>query len=186
MAFRGFRATAILCLALSVSACGISNPFRQSDEPASQATERSGGFLRTTEGTENSAQRVARERRETIDPGRQEQSLLGDLFVQSADPNTSIRVNKYIWAASLDVLDFLPIEQVDPFSGIIVTGFGTAPGANQSYRATIFVRDPALEARSLNLALVTRSGPASQETILAVEDAILTRARQLRLADLDL
>ena len=97
------------------------------------------------------------------------------------DPNTAIQVNKYIWAAALDVLNFLPIQSADPFTGVIVTGFGTPPGGGRAYRATIFIQDPALDARSLKVALVTRSGPASAETIRAIEDAILTRARQLRI-----
>ncbi|MEO1307573.1 MAG: DUF3576 domain-containing protein, partial [Pseudomonadota bacterium] len=75
---------------------------------------------------------------------------------------------------------------VDPFSGIIVTGFGTPPGGGRAYRATVFVQDPALEARSLKVALASRGGPVSAETQRAVEDAILTRARQLRLRDDDL
>ncbi|MEM1373994.1 MAG: DUF3576 domain-containing protein [Pseudomonadota bacterium] len=91
-----------------------------------------------------------------------------------------VAVNRYIWNASLDVLNFLPIQTVDPFTGVIVTGFGTPPGGGRAYRATVLVSDPALDARSLKLSLVTRSGPASPATIRAVEDAILTRARQLR------
>ena len=99
-------------------------------------------------------------------------------------PNESnVSVNRYIWTASLEVLDFLPIQEVDPFTGLIVTGFGTPPNGGRAYRATILIRDPALEARSLNVALQTRSGPASAATVRAVEDAILTRARQLRIAD---
>lgn len=95
----------------------------------------------------------------------------------------SVAVNRYIWAASLDVLGFLPLQSVDPFTGVIVTGYGTPPGGGRAYKATIHITDPALEARSLNLALQTRSGPASVETVRAVEDAILSRARQLRIAD---
>lgn len=95
----------------------------------------------------------------------------------------SVAVNRYLWAASLDVLNFLPIESVDPFTGVIVTGFGTPPGGSRAYRATIYVTDPALDARSLNVALLTRSGPAAAETTRAIEDAILSRARQLRIAD---
>ena len=45
------------------------------------------------------------------------------------------------------------------------------------------VRDPALDARSLKVALATRGGPVDADTVRAVEDAILTRARQLRIAD---
>lgn len=106
-----------------------------------------------------------------------------DLFDNDDDPNVTVEVNKYIWHASLDVLDFLPIQAADPFTGVIVTGFGRPPGGGRAYRATIFVQDPALEARSLNLSLQTRGGPVSRETSQAVEDAILTRARQLRVAD---
>ncbi|WP_299966563.1 DUF3576 domain-containing protein [uncultured Roseobacter sp.] len=99
------------------------------------------------------------------------------------DAETSVAVNKYIWSASLEVLDFLPVQSVDPFTGVIITGFGTPPGGGRSYRATVLINDPALDARSLNLALQTQGGPASAATVRAVEDAILSRARQLRIAD---
>ena len=83
-------------------------------------------------------------------------SLL-DLFKKSDDPNTTVEVNKYIWQASLEVLNFLPIQSVDPFSGVIVTGYGTPPGGGRAYRATIYVQDPALDARSLKVSLVSKS-----------------------------
>lgn len=114
-------------------------------------------------------------------------NTIWDLFGQQDDPNVTVRVNKYLWQASLEVLNFLPVESVDPFSGVIVTGYGTPPGGGRAYRATIYVQDPALDARSLKLALVARGGgPVSTEVSRAVEDAILTRARQLRIRDLDL
>jgi len=108
---------------------------------------------------------------------------LFDLFRSSSDTNTTVEVNKYLWRASLEVLDFLPIQSVDPFSGVIVTGYGTPPGGGRAYRATIYVQDPALDARSLKVALMTKSGPVDPATQRAVEDAILTRARQLRIRD---
>lgn len=95
----------------------------------------------------------------------------------------AVAVNRYLWAASLDTLSFLPVQSVDPFTGVIVFGFGTPPGGSRAYRATVFISDPALDARALNVALATRSGPVSAETQRAVEDAILSRARQLRIAD---
>ena len=105
-----------------------------------------------------------------------------DLF-NSTDPNNTVEVNKYLWQASREVLSFLPIQSVDPFSGVIVTGYGTPPGGGRAYRATIYVTDPALDARSLKVALATQSGPVDAATQRAVEDAILTRARQLRIQD---
>jgi len=110
-------------------------------------------------------------------------STIWDIFRNSADPNVTVEVNKYLWRASQEVLDFLPIQSVDPFTGVIVTGFGTPPGGGRAYRATIYVQDPALDARSLKVALVSKSGPVDPATVRAVEDAILTRARQLRIQD---
>ena len=98
--------------------------------------------------------------------------------------DTTVKVNKYLWNASLEVLNFLPVQSVDPFTGVIVTGYGTPPGGGRSYRATVLIDDPALDARSLNLALQTRGGRAvSKATSRAVEDAILSRAREMRISD---
>ncbi|HAR53114.1 DUF3576 domain-containing protein [Roseovarius nubinhibens] len=95
----------------------------------------------------------------------------------------SVKVNRFLWTASLDVLDFLPVQTADPFTGVISTGYGIPPGGGQAYRATVLISDPALDARSLNVALQTRSGrPVSAATQRAVEDAILARARQLRIS----
>jgi Domain of unknown function (DUF3576) len=114
----------------------------------------------------------------------QDDSTIWDLFGNAADPNSTIEVNKYLWQASLEVLNFLPIESVDPFTGVIVTGYGVPPGGGRAYRATIYVQDPALDARSLKVALQSRGGgTVTVETQRAVEDAILTRARQLRIRD---
>ena len=116
-------------------------------------------------------------------PANSERSSLFDLFGNNDDPNVTLEVNRYLWVASMQVLDFLPIESADPFSGVIVMGYGTPPGGRTPYRATVYVQDPALDARSLKVALATRGGPASTDTVRAVEDAILTRARQLRIQE---
>ncbi|MCC5961046.1 MAG: DUF3576 domain-containing protein [Rhodobacteraceae bacterium] len=166
MVFKGIlRGSAVLALALAVSGCG-------------------GGFGNMFQGGERSRQAAADIHAENrLSGGPTRQSTVWDLFSGGQDMNVSVEVNRYLWNASLEILDFLPIQSVDPFSGVIVTGFGTPPGGGQAYRAAILVNDPALDARSLNVAIMTRSGPASRETIRAVEDAILTRARQLRIRD---
>ncbi len=145
------RITSICVAALVLASCGAREPM--SDE-----------------------EKIERALREDSKSG----SSLRELFAPKKDFGQLGAVNKYIWDASLDVLSFLPVQNVDPFTGVITTGFGTPPGGGRAYRATIYVSDPALEARSLNVALMTRSGPASEATRRAVEDAILTRARQLR------
>lgn len=96
-------------------------------------------------------------------------------------------MNKYLWVATQDVLNFLPIETVDPFTGVIVTGYGTPPGGGRAYRATIYVQDPALDARSLKVSLQSSGGgQVDRGTVRAIKDAILSRARQLRVQDASL
>ena len=139
-----------------------------------------GGFLSGMKGTgEEPDLKSGKEK--AFDTG----SIL-NLFLNVDDPNVTIGVNKYIWNAALDVLSFLPVEAADPFSGVIVMGWGRAKGSSRSYRATVYIQDPALDARSLRVALVSKSGPANRDTIRAIEDAILTRARQIRIADSNL
>ena len=109
---------------------------------------------------------------------------LGDLF--KAGSNEIGSVNKYLWQASIEVLSFLPINSADPFSGIIMFGKGKAPGSSQSYDATVYISDPALDARSLSVTVRSSNGTISSEAQREIELAILSRARQLRLKELDL
>ena len=155
----------IMILGFGLSACGGFN-LGQSDP-----------------SVESAADREIREFREREMQQRPGESTLLDLFTNADDPNVTIEVNKYIWNAAQEILNFMPVEAADPFSGVLVYGYGRPPGGGRAYRATVYVQDPALDARSLNVALQTRSGPASVDTVRAIEDAILTRARQLRIRD---
>ncbi|MDB4045205.1 DUF3576 domain-containing protein [Amylibacter sp.] len=109
---------------------------------------------------------------------------LGDLF--KSGNNEIGSVNKYLWQASIEVLSFLPINSADPFSGIIVFGKGKTPGSRQSYDATVYISDPALDARSLSVTVRSSNGIVSSQAKREIERAILSRARQLRLKELDL
>ena len=109
---------------------------------------------------------------------------LGDIFKSSGDEIGS--VNKYLWQASIEVLNFLPINSADPFSGIIIFGKGKAPGSSQAYDATVYISDPALDARSLSVTVRSASGTISSAAKREIESAVLSRARQLRLKEFDL
>ncbi len=151
------RSAAILALCSSLAACGAGGSNPQPNMSQADIRDQQTG-------------------------GRQ--SSIWDLFSNRQNSNDTVAVNKYLWNASLDVLNFLPIQSIDPFTGVIVTGYGTPPGGGRSYRATINVTDPALDARSLKVSLQGSGGGAvAPDTVRAVEDAILTRARQLRMAD---
>jgi hypothetical protein len=109
-----------------------------------------------------------------------------DLLRGRTDANRQVPVNRYLWQASLDVLSFLPIEAADPFSGVLVTGWGNVSGSG-AYRVTVYISDPALDARALKVAGFRSAGggravPVGEAENRALEDAILTRARQMRIA----
>lgn len=168
------RAATVGLITLTLSACGGGSFFKRSGMPSDQDLQ-----SRQTARAQQAALK-AHEDRVKDEKG----STIWDLFTNSQDPNTTVQVNKYLWQASLDVLNFLPIETVDPFTGVIVTGYGAPPGGGRAYRATIYISDPALDARSLRVSLQGRGGASvSPETQRAVEDAILTRAREIRIRD---
>lgn len=164
-------------LALGLSGCGLGN---------SSAGSGFGSIgLGQNERRENDAEGFSRtfESPARANAVRRGDSVF-DLFRENDDPNVTLNVNKYLWNASLDVLNFMPVQRADPFTGTISMGFGRPQGSPRAYRATVFITDPALDARSLRVALQGSGGAAvSTETVRAIEDAILTRARQLRIRD---
>jgi hypothetical protein len=178
-----YRTTRAICLGLlAFSLIGCGSGISSGDSGLFGGNR--GAAAPAEDATQVAAERAALARSGAVDSG---ESTIWDLFTNADDPNTTVEVNKYLWVASLDVLNFLPIESVDPFTGVIVTGYGTPPGSGRAYRATIYVQDPALDARSLRVALQSRGGGAvGADVQRAVEDAILTRARQLRIQDSNL
>ena len=174
---KGLRAAGLTAMVLALSACGVSGRLGNSLGGSSGG---SSAGIRNAPAQPRETDRLGRE----IVGGRVRNSTIWDLFGNRDDPNITVEVNKYIWRASLEVLNFMPIQTVDPFTGVIVYGYGVPPGGGSAYRATVYVQDPALDARSLKVALQGRGGRSvSADTVRAVEDAILTRARQLRIQD---
>ncbi|MEL6476388.1 MAG: DUF3576 domain-containing protein [Pseudomonadota bacterium] len=120
---------------------------------------------------------------------------LGGLLGQPGAQGDALPVNKFIWQASLDTLSFLPLSSTDPFTGVIATDWGSTPDApGQRFKVTAYVLNPNLAASSLKVAVYreTRNeeglwvpAPVSPDTALKLEDAILVRARQIRVASLD-
>lgn len=112
---------------------------------------------------------------------------LFDLFGGRSDPRVTIDVNRHLWSASLEVLSFLPLEAADPFSGLIVTDWCRVAGSAAPFRVTVYITDPALDARALKVAAFRQAGGASVPVAEAenrqIENAILTRARQMRIAE---
>lgn len=102
-------------------------------------------------------------------------------------------VNKYLWQGALDTLSFLPLASSDPFTGVIATEWSTTPETpGERFKVTAYVTSSALSAGALKVAAyrevrnedgVWVPAPVSPETARQLEDAILTRAREIRIAD---
>jgi len=105
----------------------------------------------------------------------------------------AIPVNRFLWRATLDTLSFLPLASTDPFTGVVATDWGAterAPG--ERFKVTAYMTDAELAASSLRVAVFRQvrgedgawiSAPVDASTPRRIEDAILTRARQIRLAE---
>lgn len=112
----------------------------------------------------------------------------------AANTKAEIGVNAFLWRASLETVAFMPLASVDPFGGVIITDWYINPDVpNERFKITIFILDTRLRADALTVSLSKQiqspTGWAdvepNRDAIIALEDAILTRARQLRIATLD-
>lgn len=103
----------------------------------------------------------------------------------------SMRVNGYLWQAAIETLHFAPIASTDATGGVIVTDWFSDPSApNERVKMRVAVMDSRLRADALKVSInrqaKDRSGewvdqPVQQATVAGVEDAILVRARQIRI-----
>jgi len=111
-------------------------------------------------------------------------SILGGKGSQSTDV---ITVNSYLWRAALDTVSFMPLANVDPFGGVILTDWYANPDVpGERYKLNIFVLGSQLRSDGIKVSMFKqRNGKdvaVSQSSNTAIEDAILTRARELRVA----
>jgi hypothetical protein len=106
----------------------------------------------------------------------------------------NIGVNEFLWRASLDTLTFMPLQSADPFGGIIITEWYSAPeNPNEQMKVTVYILDKRLRADGLKVSVFrqirSESGwvdaQVNPETANRLENAILGRARQLRLSALE-
>jgi hypothetical protein len=117
----------------------------------------------------------------------------GTSSISSTSTRMTLGVNSYLWHASLDTLSFLPLVSADPFGGVIISEWYVAPSSpDERLKVTIYIMDRALRADALKVVVfrqvrngnVWQDATASPDTAHKLEDSILTRARELRLATL--
>lgn len=114
---------------------------------------------------------------------------------RASAPEAGIGVNTFLWRASLDTLSFMPLSQIDPFGGVIITDWFSNPEApDERFKATVYILDSRLRADALSVQLFRQERRADTgdwvdatvdpATRIQIENAILTRARQLRISQL--
>lgn len=102
-----------------------------------------------------------------------------------------IGVNNLLWRASLDTVSFMPLVSADPFGGVIITDWYTPPSApDERFKVNIYILGRALRADGIRASVFRQQmqgatwvdAPVALNTATDLENAILTRARQMRLA----
>lgn len=103
----------------------------------------------------------------------------------------AIGVNAYLWRASLDTLAFLPLVSADPFGGTIITDWYAPPESpNERFKMSVYITDRDLHADGIHVSVFRQirndangawaDAAVTAKTQSEVENAILTRARELR------
>ncbi len=119
-------------------------------------------------------------------------------FLEAFGPNdkgggdAGIGVNSFLWRATLDTVSFMPLTSADPFGGVIITDWYTPPEApSERFKMNIYILGRQLRADGLRVAVFRQAhagdgnwinASVRTETAINLENQILTRARQLRVA----
>lgn len=104
-----------------------------------------------------------------------------------------VNVNAFLWRASLDTISFMPLSSADPFGGVIITDWYATPETPQErFKVNIFILGRALRSDGIKVSVFRQavdpaSGrwtdtPVGPTVATEMENAILTRARQMRVA----
>jgi len=119
--------------------------------------------------------------------------LFGNKANQKEDNGSGVAVNAYLWRASLDTINFIPLVSADPFGGVIITDWYTpAETPNERMKVQVTILDRELRADGVRVAVFKQQtspkggawvdAQVDPRTNIDIENAILTRARQLRIA----
>lgn len=107
-------------------------------------------------------------------------------------PTTGTGVSPILWQATLDTLNFVEMDSLDPVAGLAVTKWYSPKNKpEERFRITAFIKSRALRSDSLAVTVErqTRSaggqwqdGPIAADVADNLENDILERARQIHIA----
>lgn len=110
---------------------------------------------------------------------------------RQAESSAGLGVNSLLWRAALDTIAFMPLSSADPFGGVIITDWYTPPESpNERFKVNIYILSKALRADGLRVSAFRqlRAGSGAEwveapiDVATDLENSILTKARQLRMA----
>ena len=110
----------------------------------------------------------------------------------AAATGSEIGVNAFLWRASLDTLSFMPLLTADQIGGTIITDWYASPEEpRERFKATVYILDTRLRADALNVSIFRQTNAGGSwsdasvdpDTEIQIENAILQRARELRLSN---
>ena len=118
-------------------------------------------------------------------------SFLGDDKNNSSQiSSVGLPINPYLWKASLETIDFMPLSSTDPFAGIIITDWYTVENnLGERCKLNIFVKGKDLKTDNLKVSSFCQSldnnqwvnKPSIKKDNLRLENAILNKAKKLKL-----
>jgi len=131
-----------------------------------------------------------------IIPGKQSKTTTtpSGTYVKGSTSAPRMGVNEFLWRASLETLNFMPMSQLDPFGGVIVTDWYASPQApDERFKANVYILDTNLRADALKVSIFKQVRSASgwndatvdADTARKIENSILTEARRLYIATVD-
>ena len=122
--------------------------------------------------------------------GKSEQGFtLDEIAGMSNQQATGIPVNALLWRASLDIASILPMEDIDVFSGTLLTDWYSMPSKpSEQIKMSIFVLDKELRSDAIRVVVYVQSRQENiwkdagidKELATKLEELILTRAREIR------
>ncbi len=125
--------------------------------------------------------------------GKDGLSILGGKSEDNSG-GSGIGVNSFLWRAALDTISFMPLASADPFGGTIITDwYSPAETPNERFKLNVFILDKQLRSDGVSVKVFRqnlkggswRDSTATDTTARQLEEAILTRARQMRVGQLN-
>tara|TARA_B100000886_G_C20245644_1_gene416517 strand:+ start:75 stop:677 length:603 start_codon:yes stop_codon:yes gene_type:complete len=109
---------------------------------------------------------------------------------QSSAAINNMSVNIFLWRASLDTIDFMPLSSADPIGGTIITDwYSTTNNQNERCKLNIFISGKSLKTEYLKVTSFCQefknqmwvNKKTDKENNTKIENAILNKAKKLRL-----